>query len=88
MVEVITTGGGLPGFLGASFSCSVFSTPVISVPMSVVLRGAKKLQVKIAFGGSLVAVDVGTGLGEFLAVCEVSLEICLLRLFTSWKSSS
>jgi hypothetical protein len=36
----------------------------------------------------LTAADVGTGLVEFLAVCEVLLEICHSRLFISWKSSS
>jgi hypothetical protein len=40
---VITIGGGLRGFLGASCSGSAFSASVVSVPMSVVLRGAKNL---------------------------------------------
>jgi hypothetical protein len=84
----ITIGGGLPDFLGVPYSGSVFSASSVSLSMSVVLRGAKKLQVNIAFGGSLTAVDVGTALIEFLAACEVLLDICLLRLYISWKSSS
>jgi hypothetical protein len=83
VVEVITIGGSLPGFLGASCSGSVYSAPVVSMSMSVVLRGMKKLQVNTDFGGSLTAVDVGTGLVYFLAVCEVLLEIHSLRLFTA-----
>jgi hypothetical protein len=43
VLEFITTGGSLPDFLGASCSSSAFSAPVVSVSMSVVLRGAKKL---------------------------------------------
>jgi hypothetical protein len=76
VVEVITIGGGLPGSLGASCSASVAS-------MSVDPFGAKKLR---AFGGSLTAADVGTCLVDFFAVCDVLL--CLLCLFTFWKSSS
>jgi hypothetical protein len=38
MVEVITIGGGLPDFLGAFCSRSVFSASVVSVSVSVVLR--------------------------------------------------
>jgi hypothetical protein len=49
VVEVTTTGGGLPDFLGASCSGSAFSTPVVSVSMSI-LRGAKKLRLNNAFG--------------------------------------
>jgi hypothetical protein len=45
VVEVITIGGGLPDFLGASFSGRVLSVSVDSVSMSLVLRGAKKLLV-------------------------------------------
>jgi hypothetical protein len=37
----------------------VFSAPVVSVPMSVVVKGAKKLRVNTASGGSLTAADVG-----------------------------
>jgi hypothetical protein len=85
--EFITIGGGLPDFLGASCSGSAFFAPVVSVSMSV-LRDAKQLRVGTAFGVILITADVGTGLTDFLAVCEVSLEICLLRLFTSWKSLS
>jgi hypothetical protein len=83
MVGVITIGGGLPEFLGAFCFGSAFSAPVVSVSMPVVHRGAKKLRVITAFGGILTAADVGTGLIEFLAVCVISLEICLLRIFTS-----
>jgi hypothetical protein len=64
VVEVITD-GGLPGFLGAFCSGSVFSAPVVSVSMTVVLKGAKKLQVNIAFGSNLTAPDVGTGFSTF-----------------------
>jgi hypothetical protein len=81
MVEVIIICGDLPGFLRASCSGSAFSASVVSLSMSVALRGAKNLQVDTAFGGSLAAADVGTGLFYFLAACEVSLEICLLRVF-------
>jgi hypothetical protein len=51
-VEVVTVGGGLPDFLGASSSDRPFSAPLVSVSMSVVLRGAKKLQVNAAFGAA------------------------------------
>jgi hypothetical protein len=76
VVEVFTIGGGLPDILGVPCSGSVLC-------MSVVLRGAKELRVNTAFGGCLTAADVGTGLVDFLALCEVLLETCLLRLFTS-----
>jgi hypothetical protein len=88
VVEIITIGGSLPGFLRASCSGSAFAAPVVSMSISVVLRGVKKLRGSIAFGGSLTAVDVGTGLVNFLALYEVSLEIWLLHLFTSRKLSS
>jgi hypothetical protein len=81
VVEVSTTGGGLPSFLGASCPGRVFYAPVVSVSMSVVLRGAKKLRVDTAFRGSLTAPDVGTLLVDILLDCEVSLEICILRCF-------
>jgi hypothetical protein len=42
---VITIGGSLPGFLGATCSGRVFSALAMSVSMSVVLRCAKKLRV-------------------------------------------
>jgi hypothetical protein len=71
VVEAITIGGALPDFLGASCSGSAFSAPVVSVSMPVVLRGGKKLRVNTTFGVSLTAADVGTGLVDFLAVCEV-----------------
>jgi hypothetical protein len=54
--------------------------------MSVLLKGPKNLRINTAFGGSLTAADVGTGLVEFLADCEVSLELCLFRFFNSRKS--
>jgi hypothetical protein len=81
VVEVITIGGSLPGFLGASSSGSVFSAPVVSVSMSVVLRGVKKLRVNTDFGGSLTAADVRAGLINFFTVCEILLEIHFLHLF-------
>jgi hypothetical protein len=68
--EVCGTGGGLPVFLGASCSDTVFSAPVVSVSMSVALRGAKKLRVNSDFGGSLTAADVGTGLVNVLAAAR------------------
>jgi hypothetical protein len=88
VVQVTISGGGLPDFLGASCFGSVYSVPVFSVSMSVVPRGAKNLRGDTAFGGSLTAEDVGTVLVDILADREVSLELCLLRLFTSRKSSS
>lgn len=63
VVEVITIGGSLSDFLGAS--CS---SPVVSVFMSVFLRGSKKLRDGIAFGGTFTAEDVSTGLVNSLAV--------------------
>jgi hypothetical protein len=65
----------------------VFFASLVSMSILIVLRGVKKLWVNTAFGGILTVLDVGTCLVDFLAVCEV-LEIYLLRLFTSWKSSS
>jgi hypothetical protein len=62
VIEGTTTGDGLQGSLGASCSGSVLSVPVVSVSTSVVLRGAKKLQVNTDFGSILRAADVGTGL--------------------------
>jgi hypothetical protein len=47
----------------------------------------KKQRVNTALSGSLTAADVGTGSLDFLAVCEVSLEMCPLSLFASWNSS-
>jgi hypothetical protein len=44
--------------------------------MSVVLRGAKKLQVITAFRGILRGGNVGTGLVHFSGVCEVLLLMC------------
>jgi hypothetical protein len=41
VVEVITIGGGLQDYLGAYFSGRVFSAPVVSVFMPVVLRDLK-----------------------------------------------
>jgi hypothetical protein len=45
----------------------LFSAPVFSVSMSLVLRDSKTLQVNTAFGGSLAAADVWTGSLDFLA---------------------
>jgi hypothetical protein len=55
--------------------------PVASVSMSLVLRGAKKLQVGTVFGVCLTAVDTGTDLFVFLTVSEVSLEIRLTESY-------
>jgi hypothetical protein len=73
VVEVITIGGGLSDFLGTSFSGRLFSVPVVSVSMSLVLRGAKKLRLDTTFGGCLIAVVIGTDFVYFLAICEVAL---------------
>jgi hypothetical protein len=70
VVKAIIIGGVLPGFLGASCSGSAFFAPADSVSVSVVLRGAKKLRVNTTFRGSLTTAVVGTGLVDFLAVCE------------------
>jgi hypothetical protein len=55
MVEVITVGGGLSDLLGGHWSGSAFSTPVVCVSMSVVLRGVKKVRVNPVFRGNLTA---------------------------------
>jgi hypothetical protein len=68
VVEVIIIDVGLPGFLGVSYSGSVFCASVVSLSMSVVLRGAKKLRVNTCFRGSFTAADVGTPLVDFFAV--------------------
>jgi hypothetical protein len=81
VVEIITIGGGLPDFLGASFSGRVLSVSVDSMSMSLVLRGAKKLRVITVLVCSLLVADFGADVMDFLAVCEVSLELCLLHLF-------
>jgi hypothetical protein len=88
LVEVITIGGGLPGSFSKPPTPVVFSTPIVSVSMSVVQRSAGKAHINIASGGILTAADIGIDFFDFCAVCEVLLEICLLRLFISWKSSS
>jgi hypothetical protein len=80
-VEVITIDGSRLGVLEDSRSGSAFSAPVMSVPMSVVLSGAKKLRVIITFGGSFTVSVVGTYLFAFVSAYEVLLKICLLRLF-------
>jgi hypothetical protein len=72
VVEVITIGGGLPDFLGASCSGSVFSAPVVPVSMSLVLRGSTKFRVIIALIGSLTVVSFGTDTIDVLAFYEVS----------------
>jgi hypothetical protein len=81
VVEVITVGGGLPDFLGASFSSRVLSVSEDSVSMSLVLRGAKKLRVITVLVGSLPAADFGADVIDFLSVCEVSLEIYRVNVF-------
>jgi hypothetical protein len=70
VIKVVSIGGGPPDFLGASCSSSVFSAPEVFVSISVVLRGAKNLQVNADFGGNLTAADDGTGLVDLLAVCD------------------
>jgi hypothetical protein len=87
VVEVITIGDGLPDFLGTSCSGRVFSVPAVSMVMSLVLTGAKKLRVGPAFGVCLTDVDIGTDLLDYMFVSEISLEIHVMRLFTFWKSS-
>jgi hypothetical protein len=66
----------------------VFFASVVSIPISVVLRTAKNLAVNTDLVGSLRDVDAGTCLVDFVAFCEVLLEIRFLRLFISYKSSS
>jgi hypothetical protein len=80
VVEVIIICGGLPDFRGDSCSGRVFSALVVSVFMSVVLRGAKTLRVNTAFGGSLISADIGTMSADFLSLYEVSAlpRICCL----------
>jgi hypothetical protein len=41
------------------------------------------LRIGTAFGDSLTVIDIGTDLVDFMVVSQVSLEIRLLRLFTS-----
>jgi hypothetical protein len=67
-VKFITTGSGLPEFLGVSCSGSTLCVSVVSVTMSLVLRGVKKLRINNVFGGSLTSVDVGNDLVDFLSV--------------------
>jgi hypothetical protein len=81
VVEAIYIGGGLPELLGASCSGSALSAPVVSVSMSIVLRSAKKSQVDIALGDNLTTADVGTSLADFLAVCEIPLDMPLASLY-------
>jgi hypothetical protein len=59
----------------------VFSAPVVPVSILLVLRGAKTLRVITDLVDDLLAADFVTDIVDFLADCEVSLEICLLRLF-------
>jgi hypothetical protein len=87
MIQIIIIGGGLPSFLGAYCSSSLFPATVVSVSMPVVLRGAKNLRVDTALGGRLTAADIGTGLVYFLAVWGVIRDMPL-AFFTSWKLSS
>jgi hypothetical protein len=81
--QVIIISGGLPGYTGASWSRSIFPAPVDSVSKSVALRSAKNLRVNTASGHGVRTVDVETNLAELLAVCEVLIEICFLRLLMS-----
>jgi hypothetical protein len=83
VVDVTTTGGGLPNVMGVSCSGSAFSAPLVSVSMPVVLRGVKKLRGNTDLGGSLIAEDVVTGLVDFLAVCEVYYASCVPLLSRS-----
>jgi hypothetical protein len=85
MIKVVSIDGGLPYYLGGSCSGTMPSAPVVSVSMSVVPRGEKKLRVNTALCESLTAAHVGSGLAEILAVCEVSLEICLSSFFGSCR---
>jgi hypothetical protein len=48
---------------------SAFSAPLVSVSLSVVLRGLKNLRVNTALGGSSTTADFVTGLVDFLAAC-------------------
>jgi hypothetical protein len=74
VVEVTTIGGGLPDFLGAYFSGRVFTAPVVSVSMSLILGGETNLRVITVLVGNLPAAGFGADIVDFLAVCEVSLE--------------
>jgi hypothetical protein len=69
VVEAITIGGDLIGFLGASSSDKPFSAPAVSASMSSVLRVAKKLRAITVLVGSLRWQII-----DFLAVHEVSSE--------------
>jgi hypothetical protein len=75
VVKVIAIGGGLPDFLGASCSGSVFSASAVFV--------RKSYELVFLEDG-----DAGTSFVEFLDVSEVPIEIYLLRRFISRKSSS
>jgi hypothetical protein len=70
VVEVITIGGGLPDFLEASRSGRVFSVPIVSVSMSLLLKGAENLRVGAALVGSLPAADFGTDIVYLLATSQ------------------
>jgi hypothetical protein len=61
LIEVIIIEGCLRNLLGASCLGSRLSASVVSVSISVVLRGKKILLFKTDFGGSLSAADVGIG---------------------------
>jgi hypothetical protein len=67
VAEIMTIGGGLPDFLGASCSSS----------LHVHVSSSERCE-EVAFGGSLTVAVVATVLVDFLAVCEVSIEMCLL----------
>jgi hypothetical protein len=75
VVVVIFIVVGLPAFMGASYTCNVLSALVVSVSMSLVRRGAKKLRVQHWFWWQLNRCRCWlTGLVDFLVVCEVLLE--------------
>jgi hypothetical protein len=57
-------------FWGVTYSGSAFSAPVVSVFMSVILKGGEKLRVTTAFGASMTAADVATALVDCFVVSE------------------
>jgi hypothetical protein len=66
VIEIIVIAGGLPDFLGAFSSSGIFSVPVVSMSMSLVLRGAKKLRVGTAFGDIFTAATTATDFSHLL----------------------
>jgi hypothetical protein len=49
----------------------MFTAPVVSVAVSVVLTGAKNLPVRTVLGGRLTAATVETGFAYYLSIFEV-----------------